>query len=95
MIVDIIYKAMANKITTTIRWDGEDLNDVKVAAKRVGLPVSLYVKSIVLSKVRGLTNSVMTDQILRAKQDLKNGDYDVFNDAGSFLDEMNTHLNEN
>ena len=43
---------MTNTITTTIRWNATELDDIKKAAKCVGLPTSLFVKSIALAQVR-------------------------------------------
>lgn len=40
-------------VATTVRWDTTELADIKAAAKRVGLPVSLFVKSIALSRALG------------------------------------------
>lgn len=84
-----------SKITTTIRWESGDLNDVKKAAKRVGLPVALYVKSIVLTRIRDAEEQPSIDlvkQILQAKQDLANGDFEVFENPQDLIEDLQAKI---
>jgi len=85
------------KITTTIRWDQDDLSAVKKAAKKIGLPVSLFVKSLVLTKINETnyqpTPKLLSD-LLSAKQDLENGDFEIFESPEDFLKDLNSKISK-
>lgn len=86
---------MGNKITTTIRWDGKDLDEVKDFAKQLGLPVSLLVKSLVLARVRkidGFYDTVLKRELLAAKKEAELGNVDIFNDKQSLLADLNSKM---
>lgn len=79
-------------VTTTIRWEDKELNDVKQAAKRVGLPVALFVKSLALAKIRYAENMfdpVLKRELLLAKQESE--DVDTFMSAEDFLTDLKAH----
>lgn len=86
---------MNSTITTTIRWDPEELNDIKKAAKRIGLPVALYVKSLVLAKTRHVQDFydiALQSEILLAKKEAKEGHVDTFNSKEDLLDDLKSNM---
>jgi hypothetical protein len=85
------HKSMAT-ITTTIRWDAEELDDVKKAAKEVGLPVALYVKSEALKRARIQDQSALAKALVEAHEDLRGGRYDVFDSPKELLEDLRLHM---
>lgn len=81
---------MSQSITTTIRWDENELNDIKKAAKNIGLPTSLFVKSIVLSNVR--FGSVISHPFQKAFQEIQQGEFDVFDSPQSCIEDLRGHI---
>jgi hypothetical protein len=89
---------MSNAITTTIRWNQDELEDVKKSARLVGLPTSLFLKSIVLEKVRNQDEKYspnLTKKILLTKEEAEKGDVDIFNSKEEFLNDLKLHMNDN
>lgn len=94
IMIDTLFSQLSMAtITTTIRWDAEELNDIKQAAKGVGLPVALYVKSEALKKARNLENqSGLAKALEEAREDLKSGQYDTFDSPEELLADLRRHL---
>jgi len=80
-------------ITTTIRWQADELARVKAAAKKIGLPVALFIKSLALGKVneeeideQELYSPELTSELSRAQGDaLSNKDITAFHSQKDFL----------
>lgn len=84
-------------IATTIRWENQELNDIKRAAKLVGLPVALFVKSIALSRIRGaeeIYNPVLKRELLLAEEEIENGEFDIFNSKEELIADLKSKLNK-
>lgn len=79
-------------ITTTIRWDIEELNDIKKAAKEIGLPVALYVKSASLKKARTTNRESLAEILKRADEEIAAGEYEVFDSSEEFLKDLRRHM---
>jgi|GEM_PF-4382095 len=85
---------MATPITTTIRWNHSELEDIKQAADQVGLPVALFLKSLALSRIRlqrDLYSPELTQEILIAKKQAERGEVETFTSAKSFLKDLRKH----
>lgn len=81
---------MSSNVTTSIRWQTDELADVREAASQLGLPVSLFVKAIALSQVRNVEipfNASLKDKILEAKQEADRGFLKPYTKS-SFLKEL-------
>lgn len=86
---------MDSTITTTIRWSKSELDDVKKASKDVGLPVSLFIKSLALSKVRSLSlpyDNNLVKELLLAQKDLKERNIDVFHSKEDLINDLKSNL---
>jgi len=85
---------MSATVLTTIRWEEVEIQDIKTAAKQVGLPVSLFIKTIALSKVRNCENlsPTLTNNLLKAKQEIENNEFESFSSAEDFLKNLKTRI---
>ena len=87
---------MASTITTTIRWEPEELADVKSEAKRIGLPVALFIKSLALKKVRGIIEVDASPELIKeleeAEKEIENGEYETFDSMEELLDDLSKYI---
>ncbi len=84
-------------ITTTIRWENQELNDIKKAAHLVGLPVSLFLKSIALARIRGVEeiyDPILQRELLLADEEIENGEFDIFNSKEELIANLKSKLNK-
>lgn len=84
-------------ITTTIRWDENELNRVKKEAKKVGLPVALFVKSTVLKELKkeeAIYSPKLIKAIRKAEAEIARGEYDEFDSVEEFMEDMDKIINE-
>ena len=84
-------------ITTTIRWRPDELARIKVMARRIGLPVALFIKSLVLRKAneaeideQDLYSPQVVEGLLAAKKEAEEGLVTKYESAEEYLRYLDT-----
>ena len=90
-------------ITTTIRWQPDELARIKVMARRIGLPVALFIKSLVLRKAneaeideQDLYSPQVVEGLLAAKKEAEEGvDMGEYESPEEFLNHLDDMIKKN